>query len=947
VNIDGSNPRQLYSNLQIEGDRLSPQFPRWQPCPSNISPVNTGETTSDVTIPSSTTLSIGAQAVVVLDTRNDKLNRRDNPSTSAKVVDQLAHGTIIRVIGGSEEAEGYTWWQVENEAGNVGWVVEAIDGVPRLVPYFAPTSDVFELAVGMQVRVMMSDPADKLNIIKEQLSYGDVVTIIKEAVQQDGFNWWKIENPQGKNGWVVDTVAGVQSLIPVSVDNVIVSSDQPTSVTPKNTFLVSISDMYDVPNVRMAPSVSVSLDGRFLAFTSSSALTGSTNSNCYTGEGTVRPRCTYVFIYDRIENTTMDIAASTTNETQDSPVISADGNFVAFSSAASNLVADGGDVDQVYCLSPIRCYPVSDVFLFERRTRAIIRVSQSINGSPADSASDSPSISEDGRFITFVSDATNLVMHDTNNAADIFVYDRVNDEVELVSVDSNGMQGNGPSKNPVISSDGRYIAYESEATNLIDSDTNGATDVFLYDRETRITSLVSKNSVGRSANAASISPAISANGNIIAFQSYATDISGSFEESSCFGEIADGCSNVFVYDTISRISKLVSATSTIDGVKQVGGYAFEPSISGNGLYVSYISKPLESNPDSVQRPSISIYNASTDSVQPLNSPGPITGLLTADGMSVVTVSYLNSSPVISDSRIQHNYELRLLDTPIDLPVCAWDRTFSRGIATERVLILIQGITSNAENHQIMEEQWQEITDKLKSEYSHIVYFSYDRSSPSRYWGTDTFKSIYDHHVPLLHNLIQSCILRGAKSFDVIGHSMGGLVAWEYIKRYGLTGDQAGLVKNVITLDAPINGASQNKKDGLMSFFANIRFEDEECTKLLSENEGSNQKIWFASLCPAGLEMQSLYEFRDSIIPENAETALKLKRKGINVITITNLLDNVVPVADATISGYDLIYLMTESPMGFWYIVGGRTHGDVFHDNQAINAIYEVVSKNTP
>ena len=94
------------------------------------------------------------------------------------------------------------------------------------------------------------------------------------------------------------------------------------------------------------------------------------------------------------------------------------------------------------------------------------------------------SISADGRYVAFHSDASNLVPGDTNGMSDIFVYDRQTDTIERVSVAANGTQGNGHSTSPSISADGRYVAFYSNASNLVPGDTNGTSDVFVYDRQT-------------------------------------------------------------------------------------------------------------------------------------------------------------------------------------------------------------------------------------------------------------------------------------------------------------------------------------------------------------------------------------------------------------------------------------------------------------------------------
>jgi hypothetical protein len=107
---------------------------------------------------------------------------------------------------------------------------------------------------------------------------------------------------------------------------------------------------------------------------------------------------------------------------------------------------------------------------------ALERVSVSGGGAQGDLNSYTPSVSADGRYVAFVATATNLVTGDNNNAPDVFVYDRQSGTIERVS--DSGAEGDSNSYSVSISSDGRYIAFESSATNLVTGDTNGVTDVF-------------------------------------------------------------------------------------------------------------------------------------------------------------------------------------------------------------------------------------------------------------------------------------------------------------------------------------------------------------------------------------------------------------------------------------------------------------------------------------
>lgn len=153
------------------------------------------------------------------------------------------------------------------------------------------------------------------------------------------------------------------------------------------------------------------------------------------------------------------------------------------------------------------------------------RVSVDSNGVEADSFSERAAISADSRFVAFVSLASNLVPDDTNNASDVFVHDRRTGLTERVSVDSHGRQGNANSgffsisDTPAISADGRFVAFHSEASNLVQKDTNGAIDVFVRDRLMGTTERVSLSSTGQQSVGFSHEPSISADGRFVAFTS--------------------------------------------------------------------------------------------------------------------------------------------------------------------------------------------------------------------------------------------------------------------------------------------------------------------------------------------------------------------------------------------------------------------------------------------
>jgi len=186
-------------------------------------------------------------------------------------------------------------------------------------------------------------------------------------------------------------------------------------------------------------------------------------------------------------------------------------------------------VSKAVALLTIAVLLSSTVFAAPRSVRAApgdtTRVSVDAVGAQANNASKRPSISSDGRFITFESDAGNLVPNDTNAATDIFVKDRQTGEVTRVSVDSSGAQANEGSGGAAISGDARYVAFVSDASNLVANDTNNTTDVFLRDRQLGTTIRISVSSSGEQANDLSDFPlAISSDGRFVAFNSDATNL---------------------------------------------------------------------------------------------------------------------------------------------------------------------------------------------------------------------------------------------------------------------------------------------------------------------------------------------------------------------------------------------------------------------------------------
>ena len=240
---------------------------------------------------------------------------------------------------------------------------------------------------------------------------------------------------------------------------------------------------------------------------------------------------------------------------------------MVFSSSASDLVS--GDTNGV-----------SDIFVRDRETHKTKRVSVSSAGAQANGSSfASPTtISSGGRYVAFASDATNLVTGDTNATTDIFVRDLKLHKTKRVSVSSTGAQGDAASSSdPIISGDGGSVIFESGATNLVAGDTNGQQDVFVRNLKTHTTRRVSTSSTGTQSDGFSSQPSISADGQRVAFASYATNLVA--------GD-ANGDQDVFVRDLKTHKTRLVSVSSS--GVRG-DSFSDEPSISADGRYVGFVS----------------------------------------------------------------------------------------------------------------------------------------------------------------------------------------------------------------------------------------------------------------------------------------------------------------------------------------------------------------------
>ena len=268
--------------------------------------------------------------------------------------------------------------------------------------------------------------------------------------------------------------------------------------------------------------------------------------------------------------------------------------------------------------------------LESRTLLTVTLASQSTAGVAADAGAGAigatvmnPAVSDDGRFVVFVSESANLVGNDANNAADVFVRDRTTNETRLVSVAPDGSPGNAASGNPgggtartgyAISGNGRYVVFASDATNLIDGQTDGnnLADLFVRDLQTNTTALVTATPAGGYSIAATVGgatgrPAVSDDGRYIAFTSTFSDLDQDANDPD------DNAADVFVRDTTAGTTR--QFTRTFDGEIGTGSVGASPSISSDGRYVAFTSDDkLVASPPGFIFEQVWVYDTTANSV---------------------------------------------------------------------------------------------------------------------------------------------------------------------------------------------------------------------------------------------------------------------------------------------------------------------------------------------
>ncbi|UBF25722.1 DUF4347 domain-containing protein [Kovacikia minuta CCNUW1] len=398
-------------------------------------------------------------------------------------------------------------------------------------------------------------------------------------------------------------------------------------------------------SVNSSRNRSVSADGRYVVFDSSAGnLVPNDNNNAQD-----------VFVRDTQTNTVSLVSLNSSdtgssNGSSSSPVISANGRYVAFVSNANNLVTGVGGT-QVY---------VRDL---QTGTTVVASRANGVSGVTGNSNSSNASISDDGRYVAFTSTANNLSPSDTNFNQDIFVRDLQNNTTVLASPNSGGTNGgSSTSFSPLISGDGQSVVFVSVATDLTAlADTNGTQDIFRRNLQTNTTQLVSRNSAGTgTGNNFSDLPVISSDGRYVAFYSNASDLTSLSDTNNTY--------DVFLFDAQAGTNTLLSINSSGTGTGNSGSYT--PSISADGRYIAFQSNasnlsPLDTNgtPDIYVRDRVAgtFTLASVNNSNTLGNNTSYEANISANGRYVAFLSYAsNLSPL--DTNFNQDVFVRDLQT---------------------------------------------------------------------------------------------------------------------------------------------------------------------------------------------------------------------------------------------------------------------------------------------
>jgi hypothetical protein len=282
----------------------------------------------------------------------------------------------------------------------------------------------------------------------------------------------------------------------------------------------------------------------------------------------------------QIQRISQGLLGAEPDSASESAVVSADGRYICFNSYATNLVS--GDTNGL-----------NDIFLYDKDNGTTLRVQNGVT--QPDGLSTSCSISRDGKFLSFESNATNLVVGDTNGVSDIFVYDIANQLVERVSVTSNELQGTELATYSFISGTGRFVVFISDQ---LDSDADNSGDLFLRDRQTGMTHRISQPFIGGEVDGGILYPSVDDSGRYVTFSTASTNILA----------VSSSDFHTYLYDRQTNSSILISK-------KISGGYsnssASTSNISPDGRFVTYSSSATDLVSDVVVGNHMYVYDVVT------------------------------------------------------------------------------------------------------------------------------------------------------------------------------------------------------------------------------------------------------------------------------------------------------------------------------------------------
>lgn len=400
--------------------------------------------------------------------------------------------------------------------------------------------------------------------------------------------------------------------------------------TPAFTSLVSRNDAGVVSN-GASSFPDLSGDGRFVAFQSGA-------NNLVTGDsnGTVD-----IFVRDRVAARTervslTDADAQATGGSSTFPSISDDGRRVAFLSSSNSFIP-GDDKGRI------------DAFVRDRTTGSTIRVVTGLGGALLDDNVVDVEISGNGRYVAFVTAATNVVSGDTNGETDIFVRDLQTGVVERVSVNSSEQQGSGWSFRPSISDDGRYVAFDTSS--LLAGGAPGKANAYVRDRSAGTTSIVNVSSEEVVGSEGGGSPIISGDGRYVAFAS---------DSSNLVANDANGTSDTFRRDLVAGVTTRITWSDS-DVALSLGGYPM--SISDNGNEVGFrSSSQATSAPDAGTDADLFVRTVSTASTRRVSTSTtvPDPAIAVSDGPIGMSddgrqVAFGHTNKLVADAAFDQTY----------------------------------------------------------------------------------------------------------------------------------------------------------------------------------------------------------------------------------------------------------------------------------------------------